>query len=246
MFGEKEEKTRIEVDSDELPYSVMFNVEDAGDNYSLSVCSSQHFNDRFSKWLPIRVPKDEDLKSYVVKEFKERILPEYYQEQETSDSRKKLHQRLVEEANGRVLDMGCGSGELAELLEKRGHQVLCLDINKKLLRQASDSGKTSILASSERLPFKDHAMEGATNLASVSLYYTDWESVFGEVERVGGDFLIAPNNLDLWFNYKKKLKDKGYQVKGSYRTPYWLKATKREKEDRGSVLSRLSQRLNFL
>jgi SAM-dependent methyltransferase len=102
-------------------------------------------------------------------------------------------------AGGRVLDLGCGSGELARRLAAAGYQVTGCDIAPEMLRQASaaDGGRAVRWERLEpgwrRLPTGDASLD-AMVAASVLEYVPDPLSVLrecGRVLRPGGTLLCT-------------------------------------------------------
>jgi ubiquinone/menaquinone biosynthesis C-methylase UbiE len=60
---------------------------------------------------------------------------------------------MDEVPRGRILDVGCGHGEIIKYLQKRG-EIIGLDISFESLQQASKHGRT-VLGDGECLPFCD-------------------------------------------------------------------------------------------
>lgn len=66
------------------------------------------------------------------------------------------------DAGGTVLDLGCGPGHLAPLLEAHGARVVGIDLSTEMLRlaRARDAGAALAAASLTRLPLADGAVAG--------------------------------------------------------------------------------------
>lgn len=105
-------------------------------------------------------------------------------------------------APGRLLDVGCGTGELAGRLAGRGWQVVGLDLCERMLRQArfksnGSTGSVCLTAGdSEHLPMAAGSFDVVT-CANSFHHYPHQGAVVGEMFRVlrpGGRLLL----LDGW------------------------------------------------
>jgi len=103
---------------------------------------------------------------------------------------------------GRLLDIGCGTGELAARLAQRGWHVTGLDLCERMLHQAriklnGDGGSVHLtVGDSERLPFASGAFDAVT-CANSFHHYPHQERVVSDMYRVlrpGGHLLL----LDGW------------------------------------------------
>jgi len=116
------------------------------------------------------------------------------------------HRLLVKELAsvppGRVLDVGCGTGELANRLARRGWQVIGLDLCGPMLHRArfklnGYAGSVRLtVADSEHVPFADAAFDVVT-CANSFHHYPHQEAVIRELRRVlkpGGELFL----LDGW------------------------------------------------
>jgi len=103
---------------------------------------------------------------------------------------------------GRLLDIGCGTGELAERLARRGWKAVGLDLCERMLHQASfklngNAGSVHLtVGDSEHLPFAPGTFDAVT-CANSFHHYPHQEAVVREMYRVlrpGGHLLL----LDGW------------------------------------------------
>jgi ubiquinone/menaquinone biosynthesis C-methylase UbiE len=103
---------------------------------------------------------------------------------------------------GRLLDIGCGTGELAARLAQRGWRVTGLDLCERMLHQArtklnGDGGSVHLtVGDSEHLPFASGAFDAVT-CANSFHHYPHQERVVSDMYRVlrpGGHLLL----LDGW------------------------------------------------
>jgi SAM-dependent methyltransferase len=87
----------------------------------------------------------------------------------------------------RVLDVGCASGGLTELLVERGANVVGIDLNPRLVERARERvgnrAEFRVADISNRLPFGDSSFDVVT--ASLVLHYlADWRSAMREIARI--------------------------------------------------------------
>ena len=116
------------------------------------------------------------------------------------------HRMLLDELKpvspGRILDVGCGTGELANRLAHRGWQVVGLDLCEPMLHRArfklnGYAGSVRLtVADSEHVPFADGTFDVVT-CANSFHHYPHQDAVVRELHRVlkpGGRLLL----LDGW------------------------------------------------
>ncbi len=65
-------------------------------------------------------------------------------------------------AGSRVLDVAAGTGSITRLLAERGNEVVSLDQSAEMVRHARSRGTGAVLATAERLPFRDQSFDGLT------------------------------------------------------------------------------------
>jgi demethylmenaquinone methyltransferase / 2-methoxy-6-polyprenyl-1,4-benzoquinol methylase len=83
-----------------------------------------------------------------------------------------------------VLDLGCGTGRLADLASADGRRMVGLDVSGPMLRVARNRGLArAVQGSAFRLPFVDAAFGGATS-GFVLRNLNDLPAAFAELTRV--------------------------------------------------------------
>ena len=102
-----------------------------------------------------------------------------------------------------ILDLGCGAGEDALLLSRRGFRVVAVDFSEKALEltgRRAPEAETKRVDLTQGLPFP-HAHFGAI-VASLSLHYSPWSETVGVLEDVrrclapGGHLLARLNSTN--------------------------------------------------
>ena len=98
---------------------------------------------------------------------------------------------------GRVIDLGCGTGELVRWLAGLGFRVIGCDISGEMLRTAAAGPTVSVDwlrldPAWQQLPFKDHCVD-AVVASSVLEYTADAADVLAECARVlrPGGFVVC-------------------------------------------------------
>ena len=117
--------------------------------------------------------------------------------------------RRVEKASkvmpggSRLLDLGCGNGELLLAVQKRYHEVYGIDIAEAALNSARKHGMNvqAVDLNREDLPFPDQYFDTLTILSTLQ-YFQDLYFVLGECHRVlspsGVLLLSVPNMRSFW------------------------------------------------
>jgi len=84
----------------------------------------------------------------------------------------------------KLLDFGCGSGEIAKYFSKYGAEVYGIDSSKTMIRYAKKNiGKRAILGNHENLPFQEAFFD--IILSRYALHYlTDLEKAYSQFSRV--------------------------------------------------------------
>jgi SAM-dependent methyltransferase len=113
------------------------------------------------------------------------------------DARVPLVDAVVAAAPGRVLEVGCGWGELAEWIAREtGADVVAVDLSPRKVELARERGVDARLADVEELPFADETFDVV--VAAWMLYHVpDLERGLAEIARVlrpGSTFVAATNS----------------------------------------------------
>jgi len=112
-----------------------------------------------------------------------------------------------------VVDVGCGTGDLARALAERGHRPIGIDLSIGMLRQAGPGSPPLLLADAAMLPFADRTMDAAVSGFAVR-NFSELVAVIVEIARVvkpGGRIAllevakpeqrILEAGYKLWFNH---------------------------------------------
>ncbi len=132
--------------------------------------------------------------------FRKQYLDLYYRRsQEAAQGEAEFAVRALGLPEGsRVLDVACGAGRHARVLEKIGHEVVGIDLSRDLLGEAKDI--TCVRSDMRRLPFSE-AFDAATSFFTSFGYFDDagnratLESIAGAIRPGGAFFLDFLNAL---------------------------------------------------
>lgn len=97
--------------------------------------------------------------------------------------RREMVARLPAPRGGAVLDIAAGTGLITRELQRRGHQVVALDLNPEMLAGAIASRASAVQGVGQTLPFADGSFEGAT-FGYLLRYVPDPLETLREVARV--------------------------------------------------------------
>jgi SAM-dependent methyltransferase len=98
---------------------------------------------------------------------------------------------LAPQAGERILDLGCGDGQLTERLAQSGAIVTGADADPRMVEAARSRGLDAHHAMGESLPFADSSFDAVFSNAALH-WVRDQDAMMGEVRRVlrpGGRFV---------------------------------------------------------
>lgn len=94
-----------------------------------------------------------------------------------------LLNRLLGEASGSLLDVGCGTGSYTAALAERSWDVTGIDISEDMLRLARERGVHTVRADAAALPFEDASFDAAVSVLT-NTDLDDLAAVVHEIVRV--------------------------------------------------------------
>jgi ubiquinone/menaquinone biosynthesis C-methylase UbiE len=94
-------------------------------------------------------------------------------------------------AGSPVVDVGVGTGRFALPLQRRGYDVVGIDISKAMMAKAEEKGvKQMVFADVQKIPFRDEVFEAAL-LVHILHLVSDWAAVVKEAARVSRGSLLS-------------------------------------------------------
>ena len=122
-----------------------------------------------------------------------------YRFAEGPDPREVAFQAVAEVNPRRILEVGCGEGELAaRMVRELGAGVVALDQSERMVEITRDRGVDAIVGDVEALPFEDGEFDCAV-AAWMLFHVADVEVALSELARVlrpGGRLVAVTNGLD--------------------------------------------------
>jgi trans-aconitate methyltransferase len=98
---------------------------------------------------------------------------------------------LNPQAGERVLDLGCGDGQLTQRLAATGARATGVDLSPEMVAAARARGVEAVMANAEALPFADASFDAVFSNAALH-WVRDHEAMLAQVHRVlvpGGRFV---------------------------------------------------------
>lgn len=134
------------------------------------------------------------------------------------DAEKCLFERYFSSGTGRVLDLGCGAGRTAAVLDERGYDVVALDVSKPMIERAQSLFEhlEFQVGDASDLPYADNSFEyvlfayGGLDAISPA---TQRQRAIAEMDRVcktGG--IVAFSSHNTLYRYASLLKNPSYFV----------------------------------
>ena len=130
------------------------------------------------------------------------VIPETYFSKETAEHydksprMRKVQRELTERAlellglsEGKVLDVGCGTGFSLAILEGQGFDAIGIDISQPMLDIAKRKGLKVKRADFAKLPFKDRTFDGLLSISSLQwVYGKSYEDIVDKYSRIARGF----------------------------------------------------------
>jgi SAM-dependent methyltransferase len=91
--------------------------------------------------------------------------------------------RLLGDADGSLLDVGCGTGSYAAALAERGWTVTGVDVSEDMLRRAEARGVRTVRSDATALPLEDASFDAAVSVFTHT-DVDDFSGLLREVVRV--------------------------------------------------------------
>jgi ubiquinone/menaquinone biosynthesis C-methylase UbiE len=117
---------------------------------------------------------------------------------------------FIGDGEGRVLEVGCGTGHWLRMLERGRGRVVGLDVSRPMLQQAREGAAGAFLChgSAKELPYRDQTFDRVICINTLH-HFGGPERVFSEVRRVltpGGGLLVVSldphTGSDRWCIYE--------------------------------------------
>ncbi|HEY5274569.1 MAG TPA: ubiquinone/menaquinone biosynthesis methyltransferase [Acidimicrobiales bacterium] len=127
--------------------------------------------------------------------------------------RRRTINALALRPGARVLDLACGTGDLARELYERGYQSVGLDLSEGMLRAAHDVAAPLLVSDAAALPFANSSFEGVVsgfalrNIAELQASFDECARITRSLGRVALLEVDRPSNPlvrvghDVWFKH---------------------------------------------
>jgi len=130
------------------------------------------------------------------------VIPETYFSKEAAEHydhsprMRKVQRELTERAlellglpEGKVLDVGCGTGFSLAILEGQGFDAVGIDISQPMLDIAKRKGLKVKRADFTKLPFKDRTFDGLLSISSLQwVYGKSYEDIVDKYSKTAKEF----------------------------------------------------------
>ncbi len=133
-----------------------------------------------------------------------------------ADALRQLVKVLAAELQGckRVLDVGVGTGRLAEPLQAAGINVVGADIARLMLAKARQKALRNLVRGDARfLPFRDGAFDASICMHVLHLI-PEWKQALSEICRAVGNIMLSAiytSKNPIFQSYSALLKQRGYE-----------------------------------
>lgn len=111
--------------------------------------------------------------------------PEEYESPGMKRMQEKLTARAIELLDleeGKILDIGCGSGFSTQVLYDYGFDVVGIDPNEEMVNKAKERKLDCVVGSFEKIPFESQTFDGIISISA--LQWADYKKAAKEVSRV--------------------------------------------------------------
>jgi len=132
---------------------------------------------------------------------------------------RKVVKALVKELQGHktILDVGVGTGRFAQPLQKRGLEVVGIDISRDMMKKAKEKGiKNLLLGDACYLPFRESSFDASLYVHILHLV-SQWQTALKETCRVTKNELFTATHRHwrspISIAYEELAKERGYDTR---------------------------------